>query len=131
MFSRPISDSTVTTNTHSGDSISYIAPGLESLGKFKPPPHGTNISYRMWQLADKGKPNKKIRSKVAGVTKEGVMVIPSVKLEHQAQYEAEQVTTSQVSREWISAIIQPGSTPTRMRVTPDSQVCMVEEKTLQ
>merc|ERR1719153_1694495 len=75
----------------------------------------------MWHLGDKVRPDRKlraiVRSKVAGVTKEGVLVSPSVKLEHQPQFGAEQVSASQCCKEWISALIRPGSVPTRVRVT--------------
>merc|ERR1712098_564021 len=65
----------------------------------------------------------------SGITKEGVVVTPSVKLEHQPQFGAEQVSPSQVSKEWISTLIRPNSRLARFRVHPDSRVAMVEEKT--
>jgi len=112
--------------------MTSIAQGLPSIEKFLPPINGNNVTYRIWKLYDKAMPSKVfrcvVRSKVAGVTKEGVVVTPSVKLEHQPQFGAEQVTPSQVSKEWISTLIRPNSRLARVRVHPDSRVAMIEEK---
>ena len=122
------------TPTYAGENISYVAPNLGSVDQFKPPLTGKNVTYRLWHLYDKLNPHKSlrvlVRSKVAGVTKDGALVTPSVKLEHQSQFGAEQVSVSQCAKEWISSLIRPGSLATRFRITPDSQICMVEQKTL-
>ena len=114
--------------------MSNIAPGLPPIDQFKPPMNGNNVTYRMWKLYDKSSPGKVlrcvVRSKVAGVNKEGVTVTPSVKLEHQPHFGAEKVSASLVTREWISTLIRPNSLLARVRVTPDSKVAMIEEKTL-
>ena len=114
--------------------MSNIAPGLPPIEQFKPPINGNNVTYRMWKLYDKAAPGKVlrcvVRSKVAGVTKEGVTVTPSVKLEHQPHFGAEKVSASRVTREWISTLVRPNSLLTRVRVTPDSKIAMIEEKTL-
>ena len=41
------------------------------------------------------------------------------------------MTSCQCARDWISALNMPDSVPTVVRVTPDSQVCMLVQKTLQ
>ena len=116
------------------EKLSTIAAGLPPVDQFKPPLSGTNVSYRLWKLYDKAAPGRTfrvlVRSKVAGVTKEDKMLTPSVKMEHQPQFGAEQVTASQASREWISTLLRPGSALARVRLLPDSKISMVEEKSL-
>ena len=111
-----------------------LAPGLPPLDTFKPPIAGCNVTYRMWKLYDKSGGAKVlrcvVRSKVAGVTQTGAVVTPSVKIEHQPQFGAEQLTVSQASRDWIQTLIRPHSMLTRVRVAQDSKIAMIEEKTL-
>ena len=62
---------------------------------------------------------------------DNVLISPSVKLEYQPDFGAETVCKSLLSREWISALIRPGSLATRLRVDAvTSELCMVEQKTL-
>ena len=118
-------------------SMFSVAPGLPPVDQFKPPLPGTNVSYRLWRLYDKVAPAGRekglrvlVRSKVAGVTKEDRLVTPSVKVEHQSHFGAEQVTASQVTREWVATLLRPASTLCRVRVLPDSKIAMIEEKSL-
>ena len=118
------------------EKMSVVAPGLPG-EQVKPPLPGTNVSYRLWRLYDKaglGGRDKGlrvvVRSKVAGVTKEDRVVTPSVKVEHQSEFGAEQVTASQVTREWISTLVRPNSSLSRVRVLPSSKLVMIEEKSL-
>ena len=116
--------------------VTEVAQGLPPIDKFKPPLDGCNVSYRMWKLQNKSPGTRGrtfrciVRSKVAGMTKEGTVVTPSVKLEHQPSFGAETVTASQASREWIATLVRPNSILARVRVTPDKTIAMVEEKTL-
>ena len=54
---------------------------------------------------------------------------PSLKLERApSDWGAEAVSCSQLSREWVSALIRPGAVPCRVRVRADTgQLEMVEE----
>ena len=54
---------------------------------------------------------------------------PSLKLERApSDWGAEAVSSSQLSREWVSALIRPGAVPCRVRVRADTgQLEMVEE----
>ena len=84
--------------------VSVVAPGLPPVDKFKPPLSGCNVSYRMWRLYDKAPvPGSSrelrciVRSKVAGLTRDSVTVTPSVKIEHQPQFGAEQISAGKYS----------------------------------
>ena len=78
-------------------SVKISAPGLPPVDQFKSPISGANVSYRMWKLYDKSRPGSRqlrvvVRSKISGVTRSGTVVTPSVKMEHQPAYGAEQVS---------------------------------------
>ena len=84
--------------------VSVVAPGLPPVDKFKPPLSGCNVSYRMWRLYDKAPVSGSsrelrciVRSKVAGLTRDSVTVTPSVKIEHQPQFGAEQISAGKYS----------------------------------
>merc|ERR1719154_772928 len=93
--------------------VTEVAQGLPPLDKFKPPIDGCNVSYRMWKLQDNSPGSRGrvfrciVRSKVAGMKRDGTVVTPSVKLEHQPSFGAETMTPSQVSREWIATVPIP------------------------
>merc|ERR1712155_380660 len=91
--------------------VSVVAPGLPPVDKFKPPLSGCNVSYRMWRLYDKAPVSGSsrelrciVRSKVAGLTRDSVTVTPSVKIEHQPQFGAEQISAGKCSHNTVMSL---------------------------
>ena len=107
-------------------------PVLGEADQLKRPLAGTAVSYNLWELRDKAVGGRGlevvVRCRLGGVARQPPhqTVQPSIKLEHQPGLGAELVTASQAVREWTAAVVRPGSTTARVRLTA-GKMTMVEE----
>ena len=122
---------------------------------YKLPVEGTNVDYSLWKLAKKADPNeiKKAERNPLSIDSLSVLIrtsfhgvrletnpqntnIPQFytvdcKLENQATFGAEQVSQSELAKQWIATMLRPNSKLARLRVnSSDASVLMAEIKSL-
>lgn len=91
-----------------------------------------NITYHLWSL---GAYNVMIRSGYHGVYKDPQQKVSfihvSPKMEYQSNYGVEQLTVSEVSKDWASAYVRPNCKIIRARVNPlQSDIVSMKEEEL-
>ena len=122
---------------------------------YKLPVEGTNVNYSLWKLARKADLNENRKSERNSTSIDSLSVlirtsfhgvrlecnpqnanIPQLytvdcKLENQARFGAEQVSQSELAKQWIATMLRPNSKLARLRVnSSDSSVLMTEIKSL-
>ena len=121
------------------------------------PADGTNVNYAVWRLRKKVDPNLTSKKNQKPPTDESLVVLvrskfhgarielphfnaPSIvhqlytvdcKLENQPEHGVEQISKSQLAREWIGTLVRPESKLARMRACSlNGSVLMTETKSL-